>query len=268
MNRGTISNILRTFGLLCFFDRLHFQWQKIRFHKANKLFRNEYPEVKLPPDYLMYESFQLNYKNYYLYSDGSAKNLASLFDRYKRLENLKILDWGCGPARILRHLAKYTGEGCEFFGADYNAETIRWCRENIPGIKFDKNPVGAQLPYDNNYFDFIYGFSVFTHLSHEKHFEWIDELSRVLKPGGILILSTQGQNYFVKLTKDEKKIFQNGGLVVRGKSREGHRTYSAFHPEKFMHTLFEKMEILEHIQPKPESGKAIPQDVWIVKKIS
>jgi len=122
------------------------------------------------------------------------------------------------------------------------------------------------LPYNDNYIDVIFGISIFTHLSEQLHYDWYNELYRILKPNGIILLTTQGDNFKVKLTDAELKQYNNNQLVVRGKVKEGHRTYSAFHPQVFMRKLFQNIEILEHIETKPEGGKGLPQDIWIVKK--
>jgi SAM-dependent methyltransferase len=266
MNRGKISNILRKLKVLYFFDWLHFVSQKITFRKINKEFQQQHPDVQLPPDYLLYESFQLNYKKYYFDGMETAGWLADHLSKYLKLVNLNILDWGCGPGRIIRHLPDVTGQGCSFYGADYNPKTIEWCRSNLKGIAFVKNELKASLPFDANFFDVIYGLSVFTHLSEEKHTEWFVELYRILKSGGILFVTTQGRNFICKLTESEKVLFENGDIVVRGKVKEGHRTYSAFHPKDYMFRLFGKAEILAHIEQEPGKGKGIPQDIWIVRK--
>ncbi|GAB4244281.1 MAG: hypothetical protein Kow0027_03890 [Saprospiraceae bacterium] len=87
------------------------------------------------------------------------------------------------------------------------------------------------------------------------HLEWINELNRVLKPGGLLLVTTQGDAFRVKLTAAELKQFNDGKLVVRGAVKEGHRTFSAFQPKQYMLWLFEKMLVLEHQTPVPEDGK-------------
>lgn len=267
MNKGKISNILRSLRILYLFDRLHFHYQKFQFRRTNREFKLLNPDVKLPPDYLLYESFQLNYKKYY--SDGleSAGWLADHLSKYLKLVNLNILDWGCGPGRIIRHLPEVTGLGCSFYGADYNPKTIDWCKANLKRITFVKNELEAILPFGDNFFDVIYGISVFTHLSEQKHREWAVELFRVLKPGGILFITTQGENFVFKLTEFEKAEFSSENLVVRAKVKEGHRTFSAFQPAGFMKKLFASAGILEHIEEKPGPGRGIPQDIWIIKKL-
>jgi len=266
MKKGVISNFLRKLGLLRSADYFRFWLKKLRNRKTNRDFLRNNTGVKLPPDYLIYESFQLDYNKYFTESEDTASWLASLLKKHIALNGIKILDWGCGPGRVIRHLSKFTGQGTEFFGTDYNAHSIAWCVENLPGIQFNQNPIEASLSYENHFFDVIYGISVFTHLSEKMHFAWFSELQRVLKPGGILFFTTQGENFREKLTGSELSEFEKGRLVVRGQTKEGHRTFSAFHPKKFMEELFAPTEILEHIQRKPQPGGWLPQDVWILRK--
>ena len=266
MNKGIISNVLRKLGLMYYTDWLRYYLQKFKNRKINRDFKLKNPDVLLPPDYLIYESFQLNYKKYYTDSIESAIWLTNHLKKHIELKNIRILDWGCGPGRIIRHLPGAIGNGCEYFGTDYNKKSIEWCSQNLSNIKFNLNTLVAQLPYPDNYFGVIYGISIFTHLSEQLHVDWYKELFRILKPKGIMFLTTQGDNFKVKLTDKELQKFNNNQLIVRGKVEEGHRTYSAFHPKGFMTTLFENVEILEHVETKPENGKWLPQDIWIVRK--
>ena len=105
-----------------------------------------------------------------------------------------------------------------------------------------------------------------THLSEKMHYDWYKELYRILSPEGIMFLTTQGNNFRKKLTVSEIIKFNNNELIVRASIKEGHRTYSAFHPEGFMKKLFVNTTILEHTRPEPEEGKWLPQDIWIIKK--
>ena len=267
MKKGQISNLLRGLRLIYFADWIRYYIQKFKNYKINKDFKSENPEVKLPPDYLIYESFQINYQKYYTESIETAKWLADHFQKHIDLKDKRILDWGCGPGRIIRHLPEAIDNGCEYYGTDYNKKTIDWCSKNLTNIQFNNNTLNAQLPYDDNFVDVIYGLSIFTHLSEKSHYDWYNELYRILKPNGIMFLTTQGDNFKVKLTDFELNRYSNDELIVRGNVKEGHRTYSAFQPQRFMKELFSNVEILEHIERKPtENGKWIPQDIWIIKK--
>lgn len=267
MKKGQISNFLRKLRLLYFTDFMRFYFQKLKNRKINKTFVKNHPEVSLPPDYLMYESFQINYRKYYTDSIGTANKLIEYFKKYTDLKNKNILDWGCGPGRIIRHFPELINNGCVFYGTDYNKKSIEWCRKNLPGISFNINSLQAKLPYENESMDIIYGISIFTHLSEQMHYDWYNELYRILKPEGIMLLTTQGNNFKVKLTKEEIKNFNNHQLIVRGMVKEGHRTYSAFQPAGFMKELFKNVTVLEHLEPMPEDKKSLPQqDIWIIRK--
>lgn len=266
MNRGDISKLLRKLGLMHFTDWIRYHIQKFKNKSENKAFKLNNPNVILPPDYLIYESFQMNYKKYYSNGLESAKSIVQLFEKHIELKDKKILDWGCGPSRIIRHFPEVINNGCEYFGTDYNQKTIEWCKNNLKGIHFNHNSLEAELPYSNDCFDVIYGISIFTHLSKRLHDDWYEELIRVLKPKGIMVLTTQGDNFKIKLTEAELKKYSNNELIVRGNVKEGHRTYSAFHPKGFMKELFKDVTILEHIEKKNDNPNKPPQDFWIISK--
>ena len=266
MKKGQISNALRQLRLIYWTDWLRYYYERYKNRNSNKDFKRNNPNVKLPPDYLLYESFQIDYERYYTASRDTARDIVNSFKKYIDLKDKKILDWGCGPGRVIRHLPSIVGNGCAYYGTDYNQKSIDWCSKNLPEISFNRNTLEAKLPYDDNFFDVIYGISIFTHLSEQLHYDWYQELYRVLKPDGIMLLTTQGNNFKVKLIDSELSKYNDGELVVRGKVKEGHRTFSAFHPIGFIKKLFENVEVLEHVEIKPPKGSWVPQDTWIIKK--
>ncbi len=75
-----------------------------------------------------------------------------------------------------------------------------------------------------------------------------------------------GNAFKTKLTPDEKQVFDNGQIVVKGNTKIGHRIFTAFHPEPFVNELFKKHRILEHIEGEISNGKP-QQDIWIVKVV-
>ena len=48
------------------------------------------------------------------------------------------------------------------------------------------------LPFDDARFDLVLGYSVFTHLNVQYQDAWLGELRRLVRPGGILLLSISG----------------------------------------------------------------------------
>jgi hypothetical protein len=95
----------------------------------------------------------------------------------------------------------------------------------------------------------------------------LDELMRILKPEGILFITLHGNIFTEKLTNEEKVLFGKGKLVVRSSTKEGHRTYVAFHPKTFVNKLVAKYTVLEHVEGIIKNNKP-QQDVWIISNSS
>ena len=89
MNKGQISNLLRQCGLLNFTDWIRYYLQKFKNRSVNRKFKKNNPDVVLPPDYLIYESFQLNYSKYYTESIGTAQWLVDYFSKHIELKTKK-----------------------------------------------------------------------------------------------------------------------------------------------------------------------------------
>lgn len=266
MNKGKLTAPFRRFGLMHSVDKWKFYLQKIQHAKNNRAFKRAHSSVQLPPDYMMFESYRLDYHKYFFGGKKSAYWIKERTEKYIDFNQKTILDWGCGPARILRHLPEVINGNCKFYGTDYNKSTIDWCQQHIPNIKFSHNQLSPPLPFSAATFDLIYGISIFTHLSAEKHYQWFEELNRITKRNGIILLTTAGAAFKENMTNSEQRKFDEGLLVTRGKVIEGHRVYAAFQPPSFLRKLFQgTAEVLEFEAGKREEW-GINQDLWIIRK--
>ncbi len=102
----------------------------------------------------------------------------------------KLLDFGCGWGRILRYFLKEVSPE-NLFGSDLSSSKIGHCREQMAG--FGQFTVNSKLPplgFPDNTFDIIYAQSVFSHLSKKYADAWAEELARVLRPSGLICLTT------------------------------------------------------------------------------
>ena len=242
--------------------------QRSKYKKGNVLFKNEHKDIPLPPDFFIYETYRLNFKWYYQDGKNTAKEIVELLSRHVDLFSTgkRILDWGCGPGRIVRHLRSVLPLA-EIYGTDYNEEYIGWCSKHLRGIDFSVNRIDPPTGYEDVFFDTIIGLSIFTHLSEKNHFDWINELYRIIKQGGMLFITTQGEAYRPLLTMAEKKVLDSNRLVTRKYSKEGNRLYSSFQSDHFMRQLIKgKFRVLEHIPGKFENSEPA-QDNWLLQKI-
>ncbi len=103
-----------------------------------------------------------------------------------------MLDWGCGCGRILSYFSKFSGIP-RICGCDIDAEAIAWCQKNLSLVEASEIPPYPPTNYADNAFDLVVSYSVLTHLSKEVQFAWLEEIRRILKPGGLLIASVHGE---------------------------------------------------------------------------
>ncbi len=154
----------------------------------------------------------------------------------RELESFEaVLDFGCGCGRVMRRWQDVRGPS--FFGSDYNPQLIDWCRHNLTFAHFEVNDLAPPLPFADQQFDCIYALSVFTHLTAPLQREWMAEMLRVLKPGGLLLFTTRGEAWAWKLTPDEHSQYGNGELVVRYGDVTGTNLCAAFHPWRYVEEL-------------------------------
>lgn len=266
MNTGKLTKPFRDLGMMHLLDKAKYAYQKWENGGRNAQFVQKNPGLKLPPDYMLFEAFQLDYQKYYEGGERTAKWLMGLFEKHTPMTGKTILDWGCGPARVVRHFPGLLGKSSEIHATDYNPGTIDWCRKNIEEVHFAINQLNPPTTYPNEHFDFIYGISIFTHLSEANHPPWFDELMRITKKGGLVLLTTHGTVFCDKLTEQERRSFEQDKLVERGQVVEGHRVFAAFHPPSYFRQLVEsRAEVLEHI-PGTRKDWGREQDVWILRK--
>lgn len=97
---------------------------------------------------------------------------------------LKFLDLGCGDGSFLEYLKKETQ--FQLVGVDSSKLQIKKC--NSKNLKVIRADIEIDLPFEDNSFDIVYSGEVIEHLYNPDFF--LQEVKRILKPKGYLLLST------------------------------------------------------------------------------
>lgn len=265
LSRQTAIETLRKGHLLRSADTLRFFWVIASNWKSNRAFLRDHKGYPVPPLALAFDAYgHVNRKLYYDSGVRHARVLASILNAVFGDQSLSILEWGCGPGRVIRHLQPFLSKPCSLMGSDINKRSIAWCRANLAPIRFTENSAEPPLPFESGSFDGVICRSVFTHLSEPMYYAWWDELIRILKHSGIIILTTHGEFFkHLHLGAAEKRAYEAGRLVIRDDILEGRKWYTAFHPATFMRKcLLKDLNILLHV-PGPV-GPMFEQDIWVV----
>ncbi len=108
------------------------------------------------------------------------QQLASyLFNRYGVKRGASLLDIGCGRGEFLRG---FINCGVKGYAVDQSSAARKYCSEaELRNSDLENNGI----PYPDNFFDVVYSKSVIEHLYYPERL--INEMHRVLKPGGLAI---------------------------------------------------------------------------------
>jgi SAM-dependent methyltransferase len=113
-----------------------------------------------------------------------------------------VLDHGCGNGRVAR---LFKDQGKELHAVDIDRGFIGWMREALPYVEARAVEPDGPLPYADGTFDLIYQVSVLTHVNEQTHEALLEELARVAKPGGVLLLTVNGRRSLKRIVERERR---------------------------------------------------------------
>jgi len=118
-----------------------------------------------------------------------------------------IFDLGAASGRVLRHFLCQE-EGLDLWSSDLNSRHVEWTHKFLGGrIRAFQNHALPHLPLEDNSFDLVCAFSVFTHIDVFE-LPWLLELRRILKPGGLAYVTLHSDHTWSNM-KEEHAIYQS-----------------------------------------------------------
>jgi SAM-dependent methyltransferase len=172
-----------------------------------------------------------------------------------------VLDFGCGSGRVARHLKD---EPWRLSGCDYNRASVDWCDRHLPFMTASPNDLEPPAPYPAESFDLVYAISVVTHLTDALGRAWIREWSRMLRPGGVLLVSTLGDRRRHLLNARQLELYDNGRPVVTKEHLQGMNVCVAHHPAPYVTgTLLSGLELLAEMPGGTSTG--FRQDAYVAR---
>ncbi len=173
------------------------------------------------------------------------------FQRYQFARNFVkdkvVLDAACGEgygSNILVETAK------QVYGLDLDEKTVLAAEKKYGSEKL-KYVAGsiAKLPFEENTFDVIISFETIEHVDGDLQQNFLEEIERVLKPNGMLIMSTPNKAVYTDLVKGENKFH-----------------IKEFYVQEYIDFLKQKFEKIELFCQYPSVGYYISKENETVKK--
>ena len=152
----------------------------------------------LPNDRIQSQFTGLSQKETFIqaltYLDLCQKEARKIGCEFARGNNNCVLDFGCGWGRITQLLSLYF-KPTDIMACDVMEEALDIVRKSKVRASFDKIESWPPSSYRDESVNYIFAYSVFSHLSEDNSLAWIREFHRILKPGGIAFLTTRHKNH-------------------------------------------------------------------------
>jgi SAM-dependent methyltransferase len=182
-----------------------------------------------------------------------------------------VMDFGCGCGRVARALPNYLA--CEMFGCDITAAAVEWCQHNLPGT-YLMSKESPPLPLDDASFDALYAVSVLTHLDAGHQDAWLAEWRRLVRPGGLLLVTYTGEGFLASREPPNREqiehMWQESGLVF---PKSDH--WRGVFPEYYGQAYHTHAYVREHwgrffdvIEQRPATQTPLRHDLAVMRRPS
>lgn len=180
---------------------------------------------------------------------ADAERFLAMAARHGLAGPLDVWDLGCGCGRIARWAApEIIAGGGSFHGSDINRRLVSWCAQNLPGTYF-VNRLTPPVKLAAASMDLIYAYSVLTHLREKGTRAWLAEAARVLRPGGIALMTFHDEDYAQAWGPAEvPPLIAAQDYVVWNDALEGSNYLSAWTTRRYFSQMAQdRFEVLEII---------------------
>jgi ubiquinone/menaquinone biosynthesis C-methylase UbiE len=180
----------------------------------------------------------------------------------------KVLDIGCGPARFWATDAAALPSDLDLILADQSPGMVEEALKTVAAVAGKFRAVRGEvadvcaLPFDDGTFDIVLAMHMLYHAQDKDRA--VSQIARVLKPGGILIATTNGAGNFKELEALRHDIFHPQDTLGSGSfSLESGRPYLerhfddvTVHPGTDILRVTEAQDVVNFIRSYPPGDEA------------
>ncbi|MFX1329439.1 MAG: class I SAM-dependent methyltransferase [Promethearchaeota archaeon] len=156
----------------------------------------------------------------------------------------RILDLGCGTGRHLIFLSK---KGFEVYGMDASSKALEiareWLNEENLELNLILNRIEHKFPYEDSFFDAIISIQVIHHNLMKDITFTVNEISRILKPKGIIYITFPKLEGTSRLEEWELKEIEKGTYIPQAGKEKGLPHH--FFTIDEIHQVFNSYNLLE-----------------------
>ena len=152
------------------------------------------------------------------FSEYKIADIAREYSNHPRSldANVKLLDFGAGIGNSVPYVRKHFASA-QLTCLDLSKRSLEVAQKRFANqanyVSFD----GASIPFPENHFDIAYAMCVFHHIPHADHVKLLQELHRVIKPGGSLFVFEHNPYNPLTVRVVNTCPFDENAHLIRGK---------------------------------------------------
>lgn len=143
--------------------------------------------------------------------DGYFKAVKDLVVGMGEKESLKAIELGCGEGFSTERLAKMLPPDTTLYASEFVEELVPRAQKRNPDVEIIQESV-YELTHKDNSFDVVFLLEVLEHLDYPD--KALEEIKRILKPGGVLILGVPREPIWRGLNMARGKYLKDFGNTI------------------------------------------------------
>jgi ubiquinone/menaquinone biosynthesis C-methylase UbiE len=151
------------------------------------------------------------------FAEYKIRDIAREYEQQARLPNpsLKILDFGAGIGGSVPYVQKHI-PNAQLTCLDLSQRSLEIAEKRFPSLAQYAHFDGTRIPFPEEHFDIAYAMCVFHHIDHAEHIPLLQELRRVLRPGGSLFIFEHNPNNPLTVRVVNSCPFDENARLIKG----------------------------------------------------
>jgi hypothetical protein len=130
-------------------------------------------------------------------------------------------------------------------------------------MTFFRSELAPPLALESDSIDIAYCHSVFTHLTDDLCRQWIAELKRIVRSGGLISFTVAGWRFAHRYQDHEREAYRRGVPVYREWDEVSRRDYFSWHPPQYVREVF--LAGLEELECHSGTESGSNTDIWLAR---
>lgn len=173
------------------------------------------------------------------FAEYKIRDIAREYEQHLALDNspVKILDFGAGIGGSVPYVCKHFVRA-QLTCLDLSQRSLEIAEKRFSALAEYVHFDGSRIPFPSEHFDIAYAMCVFHHIDHAEHISLLQELNRVIRPGGSLFVFEHNPYNPLTVRVVNNCPFDENARLIRGADMRHRMLAAGFGSAKIRYRIF------------------------------